>query len=323
MYTHQILVTPYNGSVLAANLLSPNQTLALNSFGTAETGTLSDDDGVLSDYDDGLSTYNGHPINYLGTGTATPGVDVLGATVATGAAVPLVVFEANGSIYFHFPQGEPNLLGSVALVVDLDPVSSTIFTPVCFAAGTVIGMVGFDRPVERIKAGDKVLDWFGEEHEVLWCGRKRLRLPSAAAYDKWRPVRIAAGAFGAGKPDADTWVSQQHRIYFDGLRVTLFCGEEAALAPAKQLINGQTVCLDHERREVEYWHILCRNHVILTANGMPAESLLTVADPANGEHRAIFDEMRELFGGTGCPMQMAVPEATPQAARVLAGLRAY
>lgn len=321
MYSHEISVSPYHGSVVTTELLSSKQTLVLNDFGPRETGTLSDDDGVLSDQDDGLSTFNGHPINYLGSGTATPGVDLAGATVPLGASKSVIVFEANGSIYFHFPDGEPNLLGAVALVVDIKPVSSTVFTPVCFAAGTAIRTVTGDMPVENLRAGDTVLDWFGVAHEVVWAGAKRLPLPAGSRFDKWRPVRIAAGAFREGRPERDTWVSQQHRIYVDGLPVAMLCGEDAALAPARKLLNGSTICLEREWAEVEYWHILCARHVILVANGMPAESLLAEADPANPEHRDLFDELRGLLGWDAPPMQLAVPEMPGYAAYGVAQLR--
>lgn len=323
MPSQTIETAQYHGSLQAVALLQAGQTVLLSDLGSETAGTLVDDTGVLSGYDDGLSTFDGAPVTYLGSGTATPGAEALGGSVALGPAVPVVVFEAADQVHFHFPQAKPDPAGAVLLTLDLEPAAAKVFTPVCFASGTAIRTPNGDMPVEMIQPGDRVLDWFDQEHEVLWCRGKRLRLPNAADYDKWRPVRIAAGAFGAGKPHVDTWVSQQHRIYLEGLRVTLFCGEKAALAPAKLLINGHTVSLDRERREVEYWHILCRTHVILAANGMPAESLLTVADPANAEHREIFSELRHLFGEDASPMQMAVSEVTPQAARVLAGLRAY
>lgn len=318
----EIEVAQYHGALQSAGLLQPGQTVPLSDLGADITGTLADD-GALSGYDDGLSTFDNLPVTYLGRGSATPGAETLGSSVALGPAVPLVVFEVADQVYFHFPEANPTVSDAVLLTLDLKPTVAKVFTPICFASGTLIRTPRGELPVEQIRAGDRVLDWFDREHDVLWCGGKRLRLPAAPEYDKWRPVRIAAGAFGAGTPHIDTWVSQQHRIYFEGLRVTLFCGKEATLAPAKLLVNGHSICLDRACQEVEYWHILCQQHVILTANGMPAESLLAVANPANKDHRAVYAELRHLFGEEASPMQMAAPEVTPRAARVLAGLRAY
>ncbi len=60
MYSQDITVVPYNGSLLAANLLSSQQTLVLNGFGSEQTGTLQDNDGTLSDFDDGFPRLTGN-----------------------------------------------------------------------------------------------------------------------------------------------------------------------------------------------------------------------------------------------------------------------
>ena len=79
-----ITATPYDGDLLTLQLLSPDVTHVLADFGTPTTQTLSDDDGWLSDADDGIATFGGDPIDYIGSGTATPGVDVGGFIVPLG-----------------------------------------------------------------------------------------------------------------------------------------------------------------------------------------------------------------------------------------------
>ena len=320
MYSQDITVVPYNGSLLAANLLSSQQTLVLNGFGGEQTGTLQDNDGTLSDFDDGLSTFNGQPVNYIGSGTVTPGVDVLGLTVPLGASVPVVVFEAGGQIYFHYPEGEPNLLGAVALVVDIEPVGYEVFTPICFAAGTRILTDAGERPIEDIRAGDVVVDWFGQAHGVLWSGARKLRLPQNMDFDKWFPVRIRKNALKPGVPHRDTWLSQQHRLYLSGLEARLITGEEDCLASAKSLLNDATISLDRTVTEISYHHLLCARHVVLVANGMPAESLFLPQDDDVPENLDLKQEIVGLFPFLADGMELCTAEARGSEAAVIGSL---
>lgn len=268
-----ITATPYDGDLLTLQLLSPDVTHVLADFGTPTTQTLSDDDGWLSDADDGIATFGGDPIDYIGSGTATPGVDVGGFIVPLGTSVPLVAFEAGGQIYFHYPEGPPNLLSAVALVTSLSPAPYEVFTPLCFGAGTLIATAEGEARVEDLGPGDRVLDAFGKVHEVIWQGGRVLDIPDAPDFEKWRPVRVRAHAFGPGCPARDTFLSQQHRVYFEHPGLTVPDGAHGAFAPARQMVNDRSVRIARGRARMKYHHVLCAEHVVLLANGMPAESL--------------------------------------------------
>jgi hypothetical protein len=320
MHSQEITVVPYNGSLLAANLLSSQQTLVLNGFGGDQTGALQDNDGTLSNLDDGVSTFNGQPVNYIGSGTVTPGVNVLGLTVPLGASVPVVVFEAGGQIYFHYPEGEPNLLGAVAVVIDINADGYDVFTPICFAAGTQILTDIGERPIEEIRAGDVVVDWFGQAHGVLWSGARTLSMPRNVDFDKWFPVRIRKNALTAGVPHQDTWVSQQHRLYLSGLEARLITGEEDCLASAKSLLNDATITLDRTIAEVSYHQLLCSRHVVLVANGMPAESLFLPQDDDVPDNLDLKREIVGLFPFLEAGMQLCTAEARGSEAAVIGAL---
>jgi hypothetical protein len=83
-----------------------------------------------------------------------------------------------------------------------------------------------------------------------------------------KPVRIAAGAFRAGLPRRDLWLSPDHALLVDGV-----------LIPVRYLLNGATV-LQEEVDEVTYFHVETQNtageanHTVLLAEGLPAESYL-------------------------------------------------
>ena len=148
----------YDGSLLSLDLLSGSQTLVLSSFGSTTSGTFTNDNAVFDSNDDGVATFNGEPVTYIGSGTATPGVEVLGIVVPLGTSKDIVAFEAGGQIYFVYPDGPPNLLSAVAVVIDLSPAPYSDFTPVCFGAGTLILTPSGERAVETLQPGDFVLD---------------------------------------------------------------------------------------------------------------------------------------------------------------------
>lgn len=321
MATASITVRPYDGGLIAAQLLSPATTIALVSFGGAQTGTLTDDDGILGNPGAG-ATYNGHPVSYVGSGTAQAGINVLGVTIPFGPAVPLVVFQAGGQTYFHFPQGEPGALSGVAMVVNLTPAPYRVFTPVCFLRGTLIDTPDGPRPVETLAPGDLVRDHRGRAEEVLWTGGRRLELAMglSADYARWLPVRIARGAFGPGLPDRDLWLSQQHRVLVAAARAELLFGAPEVLVPARGLAGMAGVTLDTGCRAVDYHHILCRRHVVLRANGLPAESLYLGDMSARHPDVAAAQEALALFPGllAECRrMRMAFPALRMREARLL------
>jgi hypothetical protein len=300
-----ITATPYEGALLTTQLLSPDTTIVLGDFGSPVTQTLTDDDGWLSGADDGVATFGGDPITYIGSGTATPGVDVGGIIVPLGTAADVVAFEAGGQIYFHYPDGPPNLLSAVAVVINLDADPYEVFTPLCFVAGTMIATPDGERPVETLEAGDFVIDCRGRPQEVLWQGGRTLAIPEAAAFDKWRPVRVRAHAFGPACPARDTFLSQQHRVYFEHPRLRTRQGH-GAFAPARQMVNDRSVRFARGRREVSYHHVLCTSHVILLANGMPAESLL-LSEAHPEDLPAIHAALRGRFPNLSQRMTLAAP----------------
>ncbi|MCA0996709.1 Hint domain-containing protein [Alloyangia pacifica] len=290
MASSDITVTPYDGALLTTQLLASQQTIVLGDFGSETSGTLIDDDGLLGSTDDGTALFNGDPVTYIGSGTATPGVDVGGVTVPLGTSVDVVAFEAAGQIYFHYPAGGPNLLSAVAVVVDIDTSPYQVFTPLCFAQGTHILTSFGDRRIETLRRGDMAKDIDGKLHEIKWIGRLDLRIPNRPAYRKWRPVRVAAHAFGRNHPYRDTWLSQQHRVLVKSALNELYFGDNSCLAPVVRLADGDRISIDTSVETITYYHVLCERHAVLRANGMAAESLHPGQVAREGAGRAAFGE---------------------------------
>ncbi|MEQ9258100.1 MAG: Hint domain-containing protein [Roseovarius sp.] len=320
MATADIDVQAYNGALLSAQLLSGSNTILLGSYGASFTGTLVDDDGTLSTADAG-STFNGAALTYIGSGTATPGAEVLNIFVAAGPPVDVVIFEAGGQMCFHYPAGEPNILGALALNISITDAPYDVFTPLCFCPGTMILTPEGEVAVELLRAGDLVLDEEGQRHEIVWAGRREIVVHDLPAFEPWRPVRLRAGALGPGLPRRDTWLSQQHRIRLGGWKAELFFGEPSLLAPARSLVNGDTILIDRQMARVIYHHIACGSHVTLMANGLPAESLAPAAGGLEGMAEESREELLALFpellGEALAPFPLAAPLARGYEARLL------
>ncbi len=127
MPTSSIGVRRYNGPLLAPDLLSGQNTLLLSTFTAQTTGTLAANVGTLGNADTGISSFNGDLLSYVGSGTVQAGIRVAGIIVPTGAAVDVVVFEAGGETYFHFPNGQPTVLAAVAMLVTIDTDPYEVF----------------------------------------------------------------------------------------------------------------------------------------------------------------------------------------------------
>lgn len=141
----------------------------------------------------------------------------------------------------------------------------------CFLRGTRIRTPNGDVAIEALAVGDMVETFDGKQRPIKWIGKQIIeRRPDGSWQHDLAPVRVARSALGPMVPENDLYVSPLHALYIDGV-----------LVPAKNLINGQTiaqVAIDGDT--IEYFHIQLASHDVVLAEGAPAETLLTVSDPA-------------------------------------------
>lgn len=143
---------------------------------------------------------------------------------------------------------------------------------VCYAKGTLIltnkGLV----PIENIEAGDQVITKgkihnakFVKDHATLktepvtWISKFKVTNPTS----KSRPICITKDALGKNSPFKDLYVSPGHRLLLNSKMVS-----------AKKLVNETTIYQDSECDSVEYYHLECKHHRAVFANGILAESYL-------------------------------------------------
>jgi hypothetical protein len=266
----------YNGALLTANLLSSDQTIVLGNFGTTQNGqTLTDDNGKATLGE--TIAINGTNFTVIGSGTAQPGISVLGATVPTGTAKNVILVQnvSTGKLSFVYPDGTPSALGMVALVIHIDPIGYDLVddTPLCFAAGTrILTEYGY-RPVEQLVPGDLLMDSGGAVVPLVWKGIRVQPLVWEHQL-RHRPIEIAADTFGRGLPERPLRLSPQHRVSLRHSSFGSAFGSEQVLVPVKYLLNDECITEVTGLTSVTYYHLLCSRHCLLVAEGLPAESLL-------------------------------------------------
>lgn len=149
----------------------------------------------------------------------------------------------------------------------------------CFGAGTLIATPRGDVAVETLQPGDTVLLADGSQGFVTWIGHRRLRPHAFGRPDTVQPILVECHAFGPGCPHADLVVSPDHGLAF-----------ENHLVPAKALLTGGNVRqLDVD--VIDYYHVELREHAVLLANGLPAESYLDTGNRssfANGASTVVL-----------------------------------
>jgi hypothetical protein len=164
-------------------------------------------------------------------------------------------------------------------------------------------VAGFD-------GGDKVRVLLGDGlAPVIWVGRREVDCARHAQPRKVWPVRVAAGAFGPGRPHTDLLLSPDHAVYV-----------EEVLVPVKYLINASTIVQVPVER-VTYHHIELAEHDVLLAEGLPAESFLDMRDGSNyanrpGPVRLYPDYAARMWEAFGCA-RLVVTGPELEAARAL------
>jgi hypothetical protein len=191
------------------------------------------------------------------------------------------------------------------------------FTPTvsCFAAGTRIATPRGEIAVEAIGVGDKVQVLLGGTFsKVIWVGRREVDCARHPHPRKVWPIRVAAGAFGPGRPHTDLFLSPDHAVYINDV-----------LIPIRHLINAGTIT-QIPLAQVTYYHLELPHHDVLLAEGLPAESFLDLRDGSNyasrpGPTRLHPDHTARMWEAFACaPLIVTGPKLA--AARALAARHA-
>lgn len=171
--------------------------------------------------------------------------------------------------------------------------------PNCYLRGTRILTPRGERQIEQLQRGDFVTTLEGQSAHIQWIARRRYLVQTIGQEFRAEisPVRIARDALESGIPHNDLLLSQDHRVYFDGL-----------LVRAADLLNGGSIAVESRDQpsEHEYFHILLSEHSVIFAEGAPCETLLP-----NAQTIKIFDNYPEYEKLFGIPADFTVKPYAP------------
>jgi hypothetical protein len=153
--------------------------------------------------------------------------------------------------------------------------------PNCYLKGTRLLAVRGLKKIEELEIGDRLVTLSGDAEKIQWIGRCSYHRDSDGPWPEHvKPIRIARGALHHDVPHTDLFVSQNHRIYVDGL-----------LIRAADLLNGDTIAIDSRDActTIEYLHVKTTRHSISFAEGLQSETLLL-----NEHSKYLFDNFDEF-----------------------------
>lgn len=174
----------------------------------------------------------------------------------------------------------------------------------CFTASTLVATGQGPCAIGDLTPGARVITRDNGMQELRWIGRRSFDWRALGLNPLLRPVRIAAGALGAGVPERDMVVSPNHR-FLCKLPGQGESGER--LCMARDMIGLDGVRSD-TCTQVEYWQILFEQHELVLSDSCWSESFQPTA-----HHISALDEA----GRAG--LWAAVPEITATGAEVEIG----
>lgn len=209
-------------------------------------------------------------IIFLGTHKKFPGIFIAKKSIIFEGVSQITgrVFVRRGTISFH----KPSSVDAKCIIV-------------CYLKGTLILTNNGFVPIENIKAGDKVMtkgkihkngtfieEKMGKIKSVVWISKFKVK----NMHSRTRPICIKKGALGVNTPFQDLYVSPGHRLLLNGKMV-----------PAINIVNGYSIYQDRTYEQVEYYHLECRHHRSIFANGVLAESYIELDN-----NRSVFENRR-------------------------------
>ena len=280
-------------------------------FTNGPNGTIDD-----NTFDGGNSSSHG----YVELSTLPPGAIPLLTNGNPNQVVAFVYPHGNGQVFystipldFYSMQDTGSITpAEVTTIIGNLQYGFELLSPICFAARTRILTAKGERPVERLRLGDRVVIRGGALCPIRWIGTRRVTAEDMRHKPALRPVRIAKGALGEGLPRRDLWVSRQHRLLLSDP------GAAPRLVAAIQLVGRPGVLVDETTEEVVYFHILLDGHQVVFAEGAMAETLFlgpqtlrNLPRIARQEISRVADKGRDSALAETAPLIAARPLSTP------------
>ncbi|KZY35206.1 hypothetical protein A3731_17740 [Roseovarius sp. HI0049] len=169
------------------------------------------------------------------------------------------------------------------------PIFESAFS--AFAHGTLISTTQGQVAVEDLEPGMKLQTVDQGPMQLLWVGAMTLMPRSERFPEGSSLTRIMADSFGFGRPQADIMAGPGARFLLRPSGHAERYGNERALTPAAQMVDGFNAIRITPPTPVTVYHLCLRRHAIITAGGMEAESF----HPGPGFERNMGPNMLSLF----------------------------
>ncbi len=202
----------------------------------------------------------------------------------------VAIESSTGHPLFTFDQVDETSSSAPVISLASDASGGTLVSIACYAAGTRILTPAGEVAAEQLRAGDIVTTAAGQSEPIVWVGRRSYAGRFLAGQPHLLPIRISAGALGAGLPHRDLLVSPCHAMFLDGV-----------LVPAASLVNGSSITQDRAAQRVDYIHIELARHDVILAEGAPSE---TFVDDGS---RGLFHNAAEHGGDMSGPAEYFAP----------------
>lgn len=142
--------------------------------------------------------------------------------------------------------------------------------------GTRVDTPQGPRAVETLEPGDLILTRDRGAQPLVWRGETRLSGAELILHPHLRPLRLAPGALGMGRPTGPLRLAPGHRLMvrtLPGLATGLGLGTGAeALATAADLEDGRGIRRDFACASVTYHHLMLTRHEVIRAEGVDCET---------------------------------------------------
>ena len=142
----------------------------------------------------------------------------------------------------------------------------------CFVAGTLIETIDGPVAVEDLAAGDLVRTKDGTSKPLRLRLHREISRADLVRNPQLRPVRITAGALGAGLPRRDLLVSPQHRMLANSPICGRMFGEQEVFLAAAKLTAMPGIYVDDTIEALTYFHLVFDAHEVIFSEGAPTES---------------------------------------------------
>lgn len=191
------------------------------------------------------------------------------------------------------------------------------FGVICFADGTLIETADGPVAVEDLRPGMMLRTADRGLQPLRLALRREVGSALLSQKRNLRPVRISAGALGAGMPTRDLRVSRQHRILVSSRICQRMFGQSEILVPAIRLTDLPGVFVEDDLKPLTYFHLVFDQHEVVFAEGIAAESLFLGENALESLTPEAREELLTLFPDAADECDKAVTlRPVPQGARL-------